>query len=79
MPKRIARHSSGLTAICAALVLTAAGMSTAWAEPFLFSTGAVNDLLAAASRPDNGARVEIESADDFVLAAPTTIASATSA
>jgi len=49
---------------------------TCSADPFFFSTGNPNNLMATASRPDVGA-FEIESADDFVLTHSTTITSAT--
>src|SRR5205814_8697876 len=47
------------------------------ADPFFFSTGNPNGLMATASRPDAGGVFEIESADDFVLTNSTTITSAT--
>jgi hypothetical protein len=43
------------------------------ADPFVFSTGNPDGLMAMASRPDGGLTVETEAADDFVLAAPTSI------
>jgi PEP-CTERM motif len=51
------------TALGAALSLLALPASAA---PFFFSTGNVTNLIATASRPENGAKFEIESADDFV-------------
>src|SRR5437588_5817772 len=45
--------------------------------PFSFSTGNPDGLMATASRPENASKFEIESADDFVLTAPTRITSAT--
>ncbi len=47
------------------------------AEPFFFSTGDPTGLMASATRPDTAGKFEIESADDFVLASPTAIKSAT--
>jgi hypothetical protein len=47
------------------------------ADPVFFSTGNLNGLMAAASRPSSAGVFEIESADDFVLANQTTINSAT--
>jgi hypothetical protein len=41
--------------------------SIASADPFSFSTGAADGRIALASRPDTGGRLEIESADDFIL------------
>jgi hypothetical protein len=56
-----------------------ANVQPAVATPFSFSTGSPNGLIATATRPadtSTGA-FEIESADDFILAAPTTLTSAT--
>jgi hypothetical protein len=50
---------------------------SAVAAPFFFSTGDPDGLIATASRPDSAGKIEIESADDFVLASPTTITNAT--
>jgi len=47
------------------------------AEPFSFSTGNPDGLMATASRPTSAGKVEIESADDFALTNPTRITSAT--
>ncbi len=47
------------------------------ADPFFFSTGNVNNLIATASRPPSAGKFEIESADDFVLTSPTLINQAT--
>jgi hypothetical protein len=44
---------------------------------FHFSTGDPDGLMASASRPDGNGQIEIESADDFVTASPTTIDHAT--
>jgi hypothetical protein len=50
----------------------------ATADPFFFSTGDVDSLMAAASRPSgSGTVTEIEAANDFVLANKTTINNAT--
>lgn len=62
--------------------LTAAGAlwmlaASASAAPFLFNTGDPDGRMATASRPDSTGKIELESADDFVLANPTTITSAT--
>jgi len=51
----------------------------AWASPpgtFSFSTGSPDGLIGTASRPDTSGKVEIESADDFVLSQQTKITSA---
>lgn len=46
------------------------------ATPF-FSTGTVDGKIATASRPASAFKIEIESADDFVLVSPMNITSAT--
>ena len=48
-------------------------VSPACADPFFFSTGDPDGLIATASRPDSPGRPEIESADDFVLTQNTRI------
>ena len=70
----IRRHATSLTTASAALLLSSGLCS---ADPFFFSTGNPNGLMATASRPDAGGVFEIESADDFVLTNSTTITSAT--
>lgn len=45
--------------------------SSAFADPFTFTTGTPDGRIALASRPSTGGLLEIESADDFVLSAPT--------
>jgi hypothetical protein len=49
------------------------------ADPFFFSTGTVNNLIATASRPGpmSGVNQETESADDFFLGSGTRLTSAT--
>jgi hypothetical protein len=47
------------------------------AVPFSFSTGNPDGLMAMATRPETPGQFEIETADDFVLANPTRIKSAT--
>lgn len=49
----------------------------AMAGPFFFSTGDPDGKIATLSRPTNGAKIETESADDFVNAQPVRITSAT--
>lgn len=60
--------------VVALLVLAPAAVQ---ATPFSFSTGSPDGLIATGSRPDSPGKVEIESADDFVLANPTLINRAT--
>ena len=47
------------------------------AQSFNFSTGNPDGLIATASRPEGAGKIEIESADDFVLTSSTHITSAT--
>jgi hypothetical protein len=47
------------------------------AMPFSFSTGDPDGKMATASRPDSSGKIEIESADDFVLTEQTSITGAT--
>lgn len=49
----------------------------AFADLFFFSTGDPDGKMATASRPSSGGKIEIESADDFVVTSPTKITSAT--
>lgn len=66
-------------------LLTLLTLLTAWGlagalpaeAAFFFSTGSPDGLIATASRPDSPGKQEIESADDFVIATPTAISSAT--
>jgi hypothetical protein len=44
---------------------------------FFFSTGNPDGRMATASRPSSAGKIEIESADDFVLTAPQSLTSAT--
>jgi hypothetical protein len=47
------------------------------AGSFFFSTGDPDGKMATASRPSSAGKIEIESADDFVLTSPTKLTSAT--
>jgi len=51
--------------------------ATASADSFFFSTGAPDGRIAAASRPESHRKIEIESADDFILASHTVLREAT--
>lgn len=51
--------------------------SPASANPFFFSTGNPDGLVATASQPSSSGKTEIEAADDFALSVDTTITSAT--
>jgi hypothetical protein len=69
--------SAGAVAVAFA-VLGLGSVQPAAAQNFFFSTGGPDDRMATASRPGvSGGPSEIESADDFVLANPTSITSAT--
>src|SRR5215470_17316143 len=57
------------SALVLAVVLT--GAAAASADPFSFSTGAPDGRMATASRPESHDKIEIESADDFILTAET--------
>src|SRR5512138_948297 len=50
---------------------------SAFATPYFFSTGNPDGLMGMASRPGVGGKIEIEAADDFLLAAQTRITGAT--
>ena len=58
----------------AASALAFAG--AACADPYSFSTGDPNGLIATGSRPSSSGKIEIESADDFILADPTRLTGA---
>jgi hypothetical protein len=62
---------SRLSLLAASLSILAA--PPAGADPFFFSTGNPDGLIATASRPDSPGRPEIESADDFVVGQNTSI------
>ena len=47
------------------------------ADPYFFSTGSPDGLIATLSSPASAGQLETETADDFVTAAPTMITSAT--
>ena len=54
-----------------AMALVLAGGSAASADPFFFSTGGPDGRMAAASRPESHHKIEIEAADDFIVASDT--------
>jgi len=56
-----------ITLLLASSAVSMLGVGICSAGPFFFSTGPVNSLMAAASRPDSPPGSEIESADDFVV------------
>jgi hypothetical protein len=70
-------HSSIVKASGSAALLGLMTVMPAAADPFFFSTGNPNGLMATATRPDIPSGSEIESADDFILSRETKITSAT--
>jgi len=70
---------SGISQVvfAASLVLALIIPTRAVADSFFFSTGNVTNQIATASRPSSPGKIEIESADDFVLNALTRINQAT--
>lgn len=77
---RVTEHSRSRTASIvrlAALCLACAFYGSAFADPFFFTTGSPNGLMASASRPSSMGGFEIESADDFILGQTTRIDSVT--
>src|SRR5262245_55257751 len=60
----------------AALTFAAVMPLTAAADPFVFSTGNPDGLMATAARPDSPGKFEIETGDDFVLTQQTLITGA---
>jgi hypothetical protein len=63
------------TLLFASLMIMAAGPAAA--DPFLFSTGNVNGLMAAATRPSSAGKFEIEAGDDFIVSSQTRLNNAT--
>ena len=61
----------------AAFSLAAVSVGPALADPFAFSTGTPDGRIATGSRPSSTGKVEIESADDFILGTATRLNSAT--
>jgi hypothetical protein len=64
-----------LSLLVAALALLIAG--PAFADEISFTTGPATNSVAIASRPDTSSQIEIEAADDFIFASPSTIDQAT--
>src|SRR5215467_5395102 len=60
----------------AALTFAAVMPLTAAADPFVFSTGNPDGLMATATRPSSPGKFEIETGDDFVLTQQTLITGA---
>ncbi len=58
-----------MSIVTVAVVLLWSGSASA--VPFFFSTGDVNGQIATASRPSSTGKIEIESADDFVVSGGT--------
>src|SRR3954452_10619301 len=64
-----------LAILFASLMIMAVGPAAA--DPFLFSTGNVNGLMAAATRPSSAGKFEIEAGDDFIVSSQTRLNNAT--
>lgn len=73
----MSRGSSFVAAYVAVSVASLAAAVPAVAGPVFFSTGDPDGKIATASRPGSGGTFEIESADDFLLTARTSLTSAT--
>ena len=58
-------------------LVAALSASQGVAAPFAFDTGPATNQIAVATRPGVGGNFEIEAGDDFILAQPTRITSAT--
>ena len=72
------RTCFGLMVLATAfLIYGLTGATSAVATPFFFSTGNPDGRIATGSRPSSTGKIEIESADDFVLTLPTSISGAT--
>jgi hypothetical protein len=63
-----------MLAVPAVIAMMAGSVS---ADSFFFSTGNPDGKMATASRPSSAGKIEIESADDFVLTSATKLTSAT--
>jgi hypothetical protein len=66
-----------MTCFLTVVTLMFATAVTASAGSFFFSTGAPDGRIATASRPESHRKIEIESADDFILASHTVLTEAT--
>jgi hypothetical protein len=64
-----------LAILFASLMIMAAGPAAA--DTFLFSTGNVNGLMAAATCPSSAGKFEIEAGDDFIVSSQTRLNNAT--
>ncbi|PYN78796.1 MAG: PEP-CTERM sorting domain-containing protein [Candidatus Rokuibacteriota bacterium] len=59
--------------VASVLMVAVTWSSPATATPFFFSTGSPDGLIATASRPESPGKIEIESADDFVVSGANTL------
>src|SRR5215831_440548 len=64
-------HPTALPILVTVLVMAVSGAANA--TPFFFSTGNPDGLIATAARPESAGKIEIESADDFVVPAGNTL------
>jgi PEP-CTERM motif len=65
----VAMRLRAFSIVTVAVVLSWSGPASA--VPFFFSTGNADGLIATASRPSSAGKIEIESADDFVVSGGT--------
>src|SRR6476661_5177578 len=65
------RHLTSLAAVALGTILAIPAFGAT-----VYNNLTPNNLMAMATRPDSGGAFEIEAADDFILASPTTINSA---
>ena len=66
-----------ITCVLTGLAFLIVMAATASAGTFFFSTGAPDGRIATASRPESHRKIEIESADDFILTVRTVLHEAT--
>lgn len=66
-----------LSLVAVAVTIAVFLATLGWADPFSFSTGSPDGRLGALSQPPNLARLETETADDFLLTETTSITTAT--
>jgi hypothetical protein len=71
------RSAPQLKILAAAVGILGLLASSAWAQSFFFSTGTPDGLIGTASRVQSTGKIQIETADDFVLTENTSIQQAT--
>ena len=71
--KPIRLRTLAFVAVCSTMMLNAPSVR---ADPFAFSTGDPDGKIATASRPGTASKIEVESADDFILSSATKLTKA---